>query len=503
MLLTLGTTGAATLLAFLINFLVTPFVTGRLGVEAYGFIALANTFVSYAMIAMTAISSFSTRYIALEYHRGDIQKASVYASSVFFANAALSVLIFVLMVPVIVLMDSLLDVPSGMLGDIQVLFVLVFVNFILANGASVFSCSVYIRNRLDLYGVFQVLSYVVEAIVLVSLYSVLEARAFYYGGGLLAAGAVLLLGNGILFKRLTPDLSIKCSLFSFSAVKTLVAKGVWRSVNSLGNVLISGVGLLVSNVLLSALAMGQLSISRTFSSVFSRLYQLVAQAFQPLFLESYSNGDSSELLFRLKLSSKMSGYVASLIVAGFIAFSLAFYDLWIPGQDTETIYRLTVIAVVGSFFEGLVNPLYYINTLTLKVALPTIVTIVGGAVSVVGTIALLCCTDVGVFGCAIMTSAVTVFIAMVTNPLYLAYSLHEPLWAFYPSFLRSTSACALLTVVFSLINWVVAADDWVSFVSSVVFCCILSLPIYVFVALNGKEREFFFTKFSKRSGRGR
>ena len=81
LVVTMLTTGVATLLAFAINFLLTPYITERLGVEAYGFITLANTFVSYAMIAMTALNSFSTRFIAVEYQRGDKKAASTYFTS--------------------------------------------------------------------------------------------------------------------------------------------------------------------------------------------------------------------------------------------------------------------------------------------------------------------------------------------------------------------------------------------------------------------------------------
>lgn len=318
LVVTMLTTGVATLLAFAINFLLTPYITERLGVEAYGFITLANTFVSYAMIAMTALNSFSTRFIAVEYQRGDKKAASTYFTSLFFANAAVSLVIFLCMLPVIANIDGVLDVPARLVSDVQYLFVLVFVNFLVTNGSNSFSSAAYTKNRLDIYGLFQVASYVVEAAILVALYAVFDAHAYFYGLGLLAAGLVLFAGNMCIYRRLTPDIKLRPSLFSLGAMKTLFVNGIWNSINNLGNLLISGIDLLLANVLLSAVAMGQLSLSRTFSSVFSRLYQLVSQAFQPLFLESYSSDNREALLSRLKLSSKMSGYFASLVFAGFL-----------------------------------------------------------------------------------------------------------------------------------------------------------------------------------------
>ena len=473
LVVTMLTTGVATLLAFAINFLLTPYITERLGVEAYGFITLANTFVSYAMIAMTALNSFSTRFIAVEYQRGDKKAASTYFTSLFFANAAVSLVIFLCMLPVIANIDGVLDVPARLVSDVQYLFVLVFVNFLVTNGSNSFSSAAYTKNRLDIYGLFQVASYVVEAAILVALYAVFDAHAYFYGLGLLAAGLVLFAGNMCIYRRLTPDIKLRPSLFSLGAMKTLFVNGIWNSINNLGNVLISGIDLLLANVLLS----------------FSRLYQLVSQAFQPLFLESYSSDNREALLSRLKLSSKMSGYFASLIFAGFFAFGIPFFELWIPGQDISLVYSLTMIGIVGSFFEGLVNPLYYIYTLTLKNKVPTAITVIGGVVSVIGTVVLLEFTDLGVYGCAITTTAVTSLIAIVTNPLYMTHVLGISHMTFYPTFARSFLACVLMSFAFSAVSCLAVPVNWASFILCVLLCGVLSAPIYILAALSRNERH--------------
>ena len=46
-----------------ISFWLSPFVVGKLGEEAYGFINLANNFVSYASLVSVAINSMACRYI--------------------------------------------------------------------------------------------------------------------------------------------------------------------------------------------------------------------------------------------------------------------------------------------------------------------------------------------------------------------------------------------------------------------------------------------------------
>ena len=48
------------------------------------------------------------------------------------------------------------------------------------------------------------------------------------------------------------------------AVKKLVLSGIWNSINSVGNLLNSGLDLWISNLMLSALEMGNLSIVKQF-----------------------------------------------------------------------------------------------------------------------------------------------------------------------------------------------------------------------------------------------
>lgn len=61
-----------------ISFWLSPFVVGKLGEEAYGFINLANNFVSYASLVSVAINSMACRYISVEYNSGNKEKAKSY-----------------------------------------------------------------------------------------------------------------------------------------------------------------------------------------------------------------------------------------------------------------------------------------------------------------------------------------------------------------------------------------------------------------------------------------
>ena len=73
-----------------INFFLTPYVTGRLGTEAYGFASLASNFVNYATLLTIALNSMSGRFISIAIHKGKEKEADEYFSSVFFHFICLS-----------------------------------------------------------------------------------------------------------------------------------------------------------------------------------------------------------------------------------------------------------------------------------------------------------------------------------------------------------------------------------------------------------------------------
>ena len=90
-------------------------------------------------------------------------------------------------------------------------------------------------------------------------------------------------------QKLTPDLVCRSNLFSFSAVKELLGRGLWSAFNQIGNLLNTGLDLWVTNLMLDALKMGQLSIVKTVASMCSALPPLITQPFQPTLLKLYAD----------------------------------------------------------------------------------------------------------------------------------------------------------------------------------------------------------------------
>ena len=70
----------------IIGFYLSPYIVKNLGVEANGFISLANNFITYASLVTIALNSMSGRFITIAIHQEDYEKANKYYNAVFGGN---------------------------------------------------------------------------------------------------------------------------------------------------------------------------------------------------------------------------------------------------------------------------------------------------------------------------------------------------------------------------------------------------------------------------------
>lgn len=492
-------TGAAFLLNYMIQMILTPFITNTVGAEAYGYVSLAKNFAQYAAIATAALNSFASRYIAIAYHKHDRLQANRFFSSTFFGDAALASGLLFIAALMILFLEKLLKIPAPLVGDVKLLFLYVFINFWIVTVFTVFESAAYIQSKLSITGLFKGLSYLTEAVVLYILYLLLPARVSYVGIGLIAASAVVALGNWRICRRYTPELSVRRKDFSLKAVKTLVVDGVWTSVNSLGDILNSGLDLMVCNLLLTPLHMSQVAVAKTVHSMFYGLFVIINPVFQPMLLKSYAEKKTDTMLSELRLAMKLSGMLANIAFGGFLALGLCFYRLWIPHLDTQLIYELTLINCLTLIASGPMQPLYYIYTLTSKRKVPGLITIAGGLCNVAGMYVLIRYTPLGVYAVVLTTAVVMIVINLVTNPLYMAHVLGMPWHTFYPEILRNLLSCGFIVCAFYGLSRLYQPGSWLALIACACIYAAVGILLHALIVLNRSEWQKIGRHIRKRA----
>lgn len=488
----------AVLLNYLITLVLTPYITENIGTEAYGFVTIAKTFANYASIVTIALNSFSSRFISVEYHKGNLKKANQYFNSVLLADIGLGIIILIVSSGIIIHLEKILSIPEGLLHDVKCLFLLDMINFLILSCSTAFMSATVIRNRLELASIIKCVAYVSEAVFLIVAFRILPPKVYYVGCGLITSSLIIFTLNGIISRKYTPELKITKGAFSWEAVKDIAKNGIWNSVNSLGNTLNTGLDLWITNVMLSALQAGQLAIVKTISVIFTTMSQLVAQPFQPLQLKYYASNDKERLIDSFKLGIKVNGMISNIAFAGFAVFGTAYYKLWTPSQDISLLQVVSIVTVVGTVIEGAVYPLYYVYTLTLNNKIPCFVTVISGLLNVSGMYVLIKYFDLGIYAVVGTTAVLSWMVNFVFNPMYSAHCLKLSKSVFYPTLLRHVISCLVITFVFYGLSKVYFPHTWIALILVAFIGAIIGAIIHILIMFSAQEKRVILHRLIKR-----
>lgn len=469
----------ALLINYLISFLLTPYITENIGTEAFGFVTLAKTISNYGIIITGCLNAFSARYITIAFHKNEIANANRYFSSVFIANVLLLILVSILNVFFIWKLQLFIKIPSELLIEVKILFALDIINYMALTVANTFTVAAYITNKLDRLEIIKIVSYLTEVVILVLLFSFGTPHIFYVGLGLIISTIVLWICNYCFCKKNTPLLKVEISKFSWAAVKDLVVSGIWNSINSIGNLLNSGLDLWVTNLMLSAKQMGELSIVKTVSTIVASLQSLIGKPFQPYLLKYYSGKDIKKVVSLLNIEIKLAGYISNMICVGLLCFGRSYFKLWTPNQNTDLLYYVMAVTVIGFWFEGVIQPLFYTYTLTLKNKIPCYLTIFSGLLNVLGMYLLLKYTSLNLYAVVGTTTVLGFFTFLIFTPIYTAYCLKEKWNIFYLSILRVMISAIIIYIVVKLVFSQYNPNSWLSLIFTAFLCCLIAFPIHI------------------------
>jgi len=476
--------GMSVVVNYVVTLWLTHYLTENVGAEAYGFVSIARNFSSYAALATVALNSYAARFISIAYHQGEIKRANQFYSSVVVVNLLIGSLMMLLSTVLIVNLEKVLVIPAPLVVDVKWLFAFMFLHFFITSVSTAFTVAPIIKNRMDLSGIIKCLSYFIEAVCLITLLLIFPPNVLFVGVGMSIAALMMLCIYYLCTKKLTPKLKVNVRNSSWTAIKELVTSGIWNTINSIGNILNSGLDLLITNLMLSALEMGQFAIVKTVSTVFYTLFSTVSQPFQPLLLKHYANNDMPKVVSTMQFSIKVCGMFSNIVFAGFFALGTLYYQLWVPSQDGNFLHILTVVTILATVIEGAVYPIYYTYTLTLKNRIPCFVTIAAGVFNVLFAYVLLKFTDLGLMGIAGKTVIVSWIVNFIFNPIYAAKCLGIKSIMFYNVLLRHIISCVVMTVIFKWIASFAVPSTWVHLIILALVMAVVGVVIHVIFLFN-------------------
>ncbi len=462
------------MLAFIINaginFKLTPYIIDRLGTEAYGFIGLAFDFVNYAGILTLALNTMTGRFISVEYHRGNKKKAQTYINSILISNLFLSGILCVVAIFLIWKLEYVVNIPPELTTDVKITFSLVFINYILGICISVLNCAAYVKNRVDKTYVRNAISYILKLIITIALITAFDIKIFFISLTSVICTVYMGVASYIITKKLMPEIHFSLRDFSWEAVKNILSGGIWMSILSLSNLLLSGLNSFLANKLISVISTGYLSAAKTIPRYINMLSEQLSQTFSPRFTQLFSRGESDQLITELKKSINIVSFILTVPIAGFIAFGSNFYALWLENYTPDEIalvQTLSVIITLPYLLNAYVYPLIQVNFALNKVKTPAIVTLIIGFINILivlpfGFSGKLTLITLNVFG-----SVLTVLRLIFFQPFYTAKLLNIKVSVFFKSIFRNCVVFGVVYIFFSCFKSFFRMESWFGFIFAI------------------------------------
>lgn len=471
-----------------INFFLFPYIISTVGTEAYGFVSLANNFVNYATIITIALNSMTSRFITIAIHQKREQDVKQYYTSILFANLFIIAALIVPAIIVVVYLEKFLNISIDLIWDVKLLFTLTFLNFFVTIIDSTYSIATFATNKLYLKSIKTVEAYILKVVVIFIAFLCFKPSVFYIGLATLVSSVFLLLWNKHYTKKLLPNIEIKKEYMSFKKIKEVISAGVWNTITQLGQLLSDGLDLIICNLFITPVAMGQLAIVKTISGAVGSLLSTVSNVFNPQLTIEYAKEKGEELVQRLKSAMRITGAFANIPFAFLIVFGTIFYTLWTPTEDSKLLMILTYLTFQGVIVSGIITPMYSIYTITNKIKVNSILRVVIGVICVGVVYILLQTTDLGIYAVAGVSTTIGLIFNFFFVPMYCSHCLHIKYTEFYPLIFKYIFTTGILILVLFGIKFIFLPNNWLTLIIAGIITGVVGIIINFTILLTKAER---------------
>lgn len=483
-----------------INFWLSPYVIGKLGEAAYGFITLANNFTQYASLLTVAINSMAARFISIEYNRGNENEAQKYFSSVFWFNTILSVAILIISLVICNNIEKIVNVDPTLLKDVKITFFISFLNLIVSFMSTVYLTSTFVVNRMDLHAYVQIGSNLVKLIVTIFLFALFFPHVYFVSIAALLSSSFIFVAYLKLKKKLLPSFVVSKTLFSIRKILKIAKSGLWILLSNVSNLLLNGLDLLIANLMVSQASMGRLSISQQIPNAVGTMLGYMSNIFSASFTEYVAHNDKTGLVQEIGFTCKILGIFMTVPFAGIIIYGMDFFKLWLPAKvysyaDLFQIYILMLLTLANVIVNAYMYSVHSLFIALAKVKMYSIMIFISGCVSTMLTLLITKYTSLGIYAIAGTSTIVLSLVNLFLVPLYAEYALKVPPFTLLKTILKNYVALCIVMVIYVVIKPYVKTNTWFNFIGNMM---IIAIPAYILVfvfLLNRNEKEKFIKKF--------
>ena len=291
--------------SLIVALVTTPILARALGPAEYGIWVLVASFVLYLELLDFGFSAATAKYVAA--HDAD-ERPDLVAST-------LTTSLYTLCLPGLValgiglaiagLFPTIFEVAPSVRSAAQLLIIVLAVDLAISVPSDTFGAALIGLQRFDLINITLIAVTVAQAVA--------WAVVLYFGGGLVALGAVTAgissLGQGARFlfvRRLVPGLSLRPKRFDRSLVRPFAGLSMWFALRDVAQVVRSRIDTVVVGLLLGVAAAGVYGVGQKLALIIERLSYPVVTTFFPYSAELMARNDAQGLRSAVLMGTRLS-----------------------------------------------------------------------------------------------------------------------------------------------------------------------------------------------------
>lgn len=472
-----------------INFLLTPYIVKHLGVSANGYITLANNFVSYIALITTALNSMCGRFILVEYRRGDMKSANEYYSSVLYGDWILCGIFIVPVTIFVTWIDRFINILPQDVNDTRILFGLIFINYLITLCLPQWQTAEYCTNNLYLRSIRNIFSASSRDLTIYLLFLFFKAHSYYVAIASSVMCCVSLSMDYWFYRILMPELKISLQNFSISKIKDLISSGIWNSISQGGNLLLEGLDILITNIFINPIAAGIMALSKIIPNMLNQISGTVATTFGPRLTYLYADGNYAGMVTELKNNIRIVSILTNIPVGIFTVFGYNFFRLWVPSQNTQLLYTLSLCSLLGILVTGISQSLLNVFGAVNKLKYNSLFIIISGIINVIAVYVCLKHTTLGIYSIVIISSIVSILRIFLFTAPYSAYCIKAPVKTFYIPLLMAIMNIVIPLLIGVIIKYTINCSTWFTLIISVIITALLSSLSDYMIILNKSQRN--------------
>lgn len=485
----------ASLIAFtssvVINFFVSPYIIRHVGIEAFGFITLANNFIIYIELLTVALNSMGGRFVALEYHRLEKREASEYFSTIFYSNLIMGCVLVAVCTIFILNMQKFIPISDFIQNDIKLSYFIMLLNFVLSIVMSIYGSIYIISNTIYKSSKIQLISNCIKVSTIYIFFSFFAPHVSYYLISIFASNIYMQISNFLKKRELVKDISCSWKYFSAKKLKTVVSSGIWNTVNRVGSVLSVNLDVFLVTTFMGVEITGIYGLVKIIPNFFYSITGTLVSVFFPNLVELYAKNDYAGMTVELEKSMKIFALVFNMPIVAFLAFGDIFFSFWVPEQNVVQLYVLSSILLVSLTIVGPATLIYNLLTILNKLKLSSSLILCTGILGSSGVYLSLKYTDWGLIGVAAIPTLFNLIRNISFVIPYGALCLGKKWYYFHFISMRSLGSVIISVLSGVLYKSYIAINSWEMLIAAVFFVMLISFFVQYRFLLSGNERIAF------------